>query len=81
MRLENLYPNFGLALPEDQRAFVAKYRLLRAEDMAKPSTYRKKSAAKKSKIDLSAEEKKLIKTLGLRQKDVLALRTSLPEEI
>jgi len=82
MRLENLYPNFGTASLEDQAAYISAYRLRRAEDMAKPSTYPKKqSAGKGSKIDLSDEEKKLMKMLGLKQKDMLLLRASITTEV
>jgi len=81
MRLENLYPNFGTASPEDQAAFISGYRLRRAEDMSRPSTYpKKKSSVKKSKIDLSESEKALAKKLGLSQKDMLLLRTSVKIE-
>ena len=78
MRLENLYSNFGTASPEDQAAYMSVYRLRRAEDMAKPSTYpKKKSTVGRSKIDLSESEKALAKVLGLTQKDMLTLRASM----
>ena len=80
MRLENLYSNFGSASPEDQAAYISAYRLRRAEDMAKPPTWPKakttKASGKKSNIDLSNEEKALMKMLGLKQKDMLLLRNS-----
>ena len=83
MRLENLYSNFGTASPEEQAAYMSAYRFRRAEDMAKPSTWpkTKKSSGKGSKIDLSLtdEEKALMKMLGLKQKDMLLLRTSTEE--
>lgn len=80
MRLENLYENFGLVSYEKQLDFISLYRLKRAEDLRGPSTYPKrkstKSTVKRSKIDLSLtdEEKALIKMLGIKQKDILALR-------
>jgi len=81
MRLENLYPNFGTASPEDQAAYMSVYRLRRAEDMMQTSTYpKKKSTAIRSKIDLSEEEKVLMKMLGLKQKDIQLLRNSGTEE-
>lgn len=79
MRLENLYSNFGLASPEDQAAYISAYRLRRAEDLEKSfARSKKKSTASRSKIDLSLtdEEKRLAKMLGLKQKDMLALRAS-----
>lgn len=77
MRLENLYPNFGTASPEDQAAFMSAYRFRRAEDMAKPSTWPKtktKASGKSSIIDLSEEEKALMKLLGLKRKDMITLK-------
>ena len=77
MRLENLYPNFGKASPESQLAFIASYRLRRAEDLAKPSTYkRERQTTQTTKIELSEEEKVVMKLLGLKQKDILALRAT-----
>ena len=81
MRLEDLYENFGTAAPEAQLAYVSLYRLRRAEDLAKPSTYRRKSTRTvQSKAALTEEEKLLCKLLGLKQKDILALRTAPTEE-
>ena len=80
MRLENLYPNFGKACAEEQLAYIVAYRLRRAEDMAKPNTYHSKKAAsqkgQKVTICLTDEEKKLMKMLGLKQKDMMMLRAS-----
>ena len=78
MRLENLYPNFGKACVEEQAAFISAYRLRRAEDMAKPSTYAKRASVNKSKIDLSLtpEELALMNMLGLKKKDMMLLRAS-----
>lgn len=81
MRLEQLYENFGKASPEQQAAFMSAYRLRRAEDMSKPASYKKRKSAHVAKPELTDEEKLLAKLLGLRQKDILALRTSVePEE-
>lgn len=78
MQLGQLYENFGTSSPEIQAKFISEYRLRRAEDMAKPSTLGKKTtkakATKTPVLALSAEEKALMKMLGIRQKDVLALR-------
>ena len=83
MRLENLYENFGRAAPELQAQYITSYRLRRAEDMDKPPTWpkTKKTAAKsaQAKIVLTDEEQTLIKLLGIKKKDILALR-SLTEE-
>lgn len=86
MRLENLYENFGLATPERQMEMLAAYRIRRAEELAKPATTSKRrittSSVSRSKIDLSVspEEKALMKLLGLKQKDLLALRSLEPDE-
>jgi hypothetical protein len=84
MKLDQLYENFGLASPERQQAMVAAYRLRRAEDMAKPSTYKKKKqSTAKPKLELTEQEKLVAKLLGLKPKDILALRsaTSVEEDI
>ena len=84
MRLENLYPNFGLASPEAQAEYITSYRLRRAEDMDKPSTWpKKKAAAKSAKQAISPpteEEKVLMKLLGLKKKDIISLRALSTEE-
>ena len=84
MRLENLYENFGQATPERQAEMMAAYRFRRAEELAKPITTSKRrattSSVKRSKIDLSEEEKALMKMLGLKQKDMVALRESVTTE-
>ena len=80
MRLENLYENFGTATPERQAEFISAYRLRRAEELSKPATTSKRrmttSSVSRSKIDLSDEEKALMKMLGLKQKDMIALRAT-----
>jgi hypothetical protein len=79
MRLENLYLNFGEASPEMQALFIASYRLKRAQDMEKPSTYKKKVVSIKVRLELTEEEKVVMKMLGLKQKDILALRATSTE--
>lgn len=75
MRLEDLYTNFGEQSPEDQLKFIAEYRLRRAEDMEKPSTFKKKRRVNSTpKPVLTEEEKVVMKLLGLKQKDIIALR-------
>lgn len=80
MRLEELYPDFSTALPEVQLHLVARYRQRRAEDMAKPNTYKvkKKKKPKKKAVNLATQltenEKVLMKTLGLKKKQILAMR-------
>lgn len=77
MRLEDLFTNFGRSSIEDQTKFIAEYRLRRAKDLdsiqsgVKPKTNSSKTT---SKVELSAEEKALMKMLGIKQKDVAALR-------
>jgi len=83
MRLEQLYTNFGTSSPEEQACFIASYRAKRAEDMAKPSTIKKKKksvSVNTSKIDLSDDEKMLMKLLGLSKKDIIALRDTVQVE-
>lgn len=83
MRLENLYENFGSASPERQAQYMSEYRLRRSEDMSKTPTWpkpKKISKGKKPKVILTGEEKVLMKLLGLKQKDVVALRSLTEEE-
>ena len=77
MRLENLYENFGLASPSMQAQYIINYRLRRAEDMEKPSNWpkeKKTSSPKQAASPITDEEAALMKLLGLKKKDVLALR-------
>lgn len=75
MQLQQLYENFSLATPERQQAMLALYRLRRAEDMAKTSTYRKKRVSTaKAKPELTEQEKIVMNLLGLKPKDIFALR-------
>jgi hypothetical protein len=80
MILENLYENFGTATPERQAEFMSEFRLRRAEELSNPATTSKRrmttSSVNRSKIDLSDEEKALMKMLGLKQKDMIALRAT-----
>ena len=73
MRLESLYPNFTKSPPEIQLQILSAYRQKRAVDMAKPNTYRVK-ALSIAATALTDEEKIIMKLLGLKKKEVLALR-------
>ncbi len=79
MRLENLYPDFSSAHPSQQESQVISYRLRRAEDMLKTPTWPKpkkksKAKAKKKPAVLTADEKVLMALLGLKKKEVIAMR-------
>ena len=77
MLLSQLYKNFGKSSPEEQAEYVAAYRLRRAADLATtPANKERKLTAGTvlKKLILSEEEKLLMKLLGLKQKDVLAMR-------
>lgn len=76
MRLEDLYKNFGTSTPEEQEEFIVAYRLRRAKDLAQPPSESKRSGAIPS-LELTTIEKQLIKNLGLKQKDLLALRDTI----
>jgi hypothetical protein len=75
MRLENLYLNFGTGSSEEQAKYISEYRLRRAQDLERVPTSKKKSVSTKSKLELTEEEKVIMKMLGLKQKDILALRS------
>jgi hypothetical protein len=82
MRLENLYTDFGIAQPEEQAVILSIYRLRRAEDMQKPGRVWRKPAETASKPPaFTAEEKAVMKMLGLKQKDMLALRNVAAVEV
>lgn len=77
MILEDLFQNFGRSSPEDQLKFVSEYRLKRATDLESiQSAAKTKTATSKSTngLILTAEEKALMKMLGIKQKDIAALR-------
>lgn len=76
MRLENLYLNFGTSSPEEQAKYISEYRLRRAQDLEKVPTSKKRSQSVKPKLELTEEEKVVMKMLGLKQKDILALRST-----
>jgi len=81
MRLENLYLNFGTSSPEAQAEYISAYRLRRAQDLEKIPTPKKKGGSVKTRLELTDEEKTIMKLLGLKQKDIFALRaTSLEAE-
>ena len=75
MKLEQLYENFALAQTSRQQAMIASYRLCRAEDMLKTPSYRKKRVSTaKPKQELTEQEKIVMQVLGLKPKDIFALR-------
>ena len=76
MQLKDLFENFGKASSEQQLAYIISYRIKRSQDLEKILSVKKKQSAKTSKIDLSEEEKALMKLLGIKQKDIIALRNS-----
>lgn len=82
MRLENLYPNFGLMPVEKQVEFVSAYRFKRQMelDSAKSVGKAKIQSVKRSKIELSDEEKALMKLLGIKAKDIETLRGAMKSE-
>jgi hypothetical protein len=76
VRLEQLYKNFGSSSVEDQTAYIVEYRLKRAKDLetipkSKPST-----TSKKISYELTDEEKALMKLLGIKKRDLEALRSA-----
>ena len=80
MQLKDLYQHFDKLPAEEQRTFVARYRARRdAEFTADKIDFEEKQAKKGTrkrvpKIELSEEEKTLMKKLGLTQKQLRALR-------
>lgn len=76
MRLEGLYQDFSRMSPEEQASFISSYRLRRATELASTTPLKLPAAKIKTKVELSDEEKAIMKLLGLKQKDVLALRNN-----
>jgi len=77
MKLEDLYRiNFLKASPEAQAEYVTRYRKKRAEDMEKPPSWPKvkKTKVKKKQPPLTTEEKAIMELLGLKKKEVIAMR-------
>ena len=77
MLLSQLYKNFGKSSPEEQAEFISQYRLRRATDLEITPTIRGRKPTTGTvvkKLVLSEEEKLLMKLLGLKQKDVMAMR-------
>lgn len=73
MQLQQLYEDFITLSPTGQLEFVFSYRKARAIDLADVKAKSKQPVM--SKIDISDEEKVVMKLLGLKMKDILALRT------
>jgi hypothetical protein len=71
MKLEELYPNYNELNQEERIAFVASYRFKRASDLSHTD---EPSAKKQGLLVLTEEEKALMKLLGIKQKDIKALR-------
>lgn len=80
MRLEDLYTNFGRMNPAQQAEFVFTYRQSRNLDLAKPSTFRKKASTTQKTAPLTEKERVLMSLLGLKRKDIMALRESVAED-
>lgn len=76
MRLEGLYKNFGRSSPEEQLAYVVEYRLRRAKDLETIPKSKPVTTSKKISLDLTEEDKALMKLLGLKKKDIIALRSA-----
>jgi len=74
MRLEDLYTNFGKSSPDAQALYVTEYRLRRAEDMLKTPTWPKPKKVSANAIQLTKEEELLMSLMGLKRKEVIALR-------
>ena len=73
MKLYELFPNFIKLSQIKKTEFIRTYRDKRALELEDNIKSKKKS----SRIPLSEEEKQLIKSLGITQKDLLALKRSI----
>jgi hypothetical protein len=68
MQFHQLYPNFLSLSPLEKEVFIRKYREERAFDLER-SLKRKRAS-----ISLTEEEKTILKTLGIKKKDLLTLK-------
>jgi hypothetical protein len=83
MQLKDLFQNFTSQNDEGQRTMVANYRARRAKEFEDDRiAYQNKKTKKKKapKVQLTDEEKALMKLLGLKAKDIQALRASNTDE-
>jgi hypothetical protein len=76
VRLEQLYKNFGSSSVEDQTAYIVEYRLKRAKDLETIPKSKPTTTSKKVTYDLTDEEKALMKLLGIKKRDLEALRSA-----
>lgn len=70
MRLEHLYEDFVLMDEAKQLQFIQDYRVRRQSDLSSVV----KSSRVTSKIGITEEERVIMKVLGLKMKDIVALR-------
>lgn len=71
MKLEELYKDYNDLNQDERLAFIASYRFKRAVDLTHTE---EPSAKKQGLLVLTEEEKVMMKLLGLKQKDLKALR-------
>ena len=76
MKLYNLFPNFTKLSYSERVEFLRSYRTKRAKELEE--NIRNK---KGSRVSLSDEEKALIKTLGITQKDLKILKESINDKL
>lgn len=71
MRLEDLYKDYDSLSQDERLSFVANYRQQRSCDIQKTET---KSKVRTPAVILTEEEKVLMKLLGIKMKDIQALK-------
>ena len=83
MKLENLYTDFLSLTPPLQEVFLFEYFTRRQQDLLNPVRFVKRTPRKASaeQLKFTDEEKALMKVLGLKQRDLIKLRESMPSEI
>lgn len=78
MKLEELYQDFELLSPEERMAFVAEYRAKRASELRKNDEAKTK---KQLSIGFTEQEKLMMKLLGLKAKDLKALKSLKDDDV
>lgn len=82
MRLEQLFTDFNSLSDSSQQEFFLAYHTRRAQDLLSEVRFIKPHTRKSrvEKLQLTDDELRLCKSLGLKPKDLMTLMNAVPEE-
>jgi hypothetical protein len=82
MKLEQLFPDFNSLSDSLQQEFFLAYHTRRSQDLLSEVRFIKPHTRKSrvEKLQLTDDELKLVKALGLKPKDLMTLMNAVPEE-